>query len=54
LQSGADYALDPYAEDFADMAKKLTDGGAKVGIEVTGVGAGLNGILDCMAKYLHL
>lgn len=51
LQSGADYALDPYAEDFADVAKKLTDGGAKVGIEVTGVGAGLNGILDCMAKY---
>lgn len=51
LQSGADYALDPYAPDFAETAKRLTDGGANVGIEVTGVGAGLNGILDCMARF---
>jgi len=51
LQFGADYALDPFAPDFAATAKRLTNGGAQVGIEVTGVGAGLNGILDCMACY---
>ena len=51
LQLGADYALDPYAPDFAKTARELTVGGAKVGIEVTGVGAGLNGILDCMARF---
>ena len=51
LQSGADYALDPFAPDFAETARRLTNGGAQVGIEVTGVGAGLNGILDCMACY---
>ena len=51
LRSGADYALDPYAPDFAETAKRITGGGVQVGIEVTGVGAGLNGILDCMAKY---
>ena len=51
LETGADYALDPYAPDFAETAKKLTNGGANVGIEVTGVGAGLDGILDCMAKF---
>ena len=51
LSIGADYALDPYAPDFAQQAKALTGGGAKVGIEVTGIGAGLDGILDCMAKF---
>lgn len=51
LKSGADFALDPYAPDFAKTAKQLTGGGAKVGIEVTGIGAGLNGILDCMARF---
>lgn len=49
LALGADYALDPFAPDFAETAKELTNGGAQVGIEVTGLGAGLNGILDCMA-----
>lgn len=51
LEIGADYALDPYSPDFAKNAKELTCGGANVGIEVTGVGAGLNGILDCMARF---
>ena len=51
LELGADFVLDPYDKDFAKTVKELTDGGAKVGIEVTGVGAGLNGILDCMAKF---
>ena len=51
LELGADYVLDPYDADFAKTVKEITDGGAKVGIEVTGVGAGLNGILDCMARF---
>lgn len=51
LQTGADYALDPYDEAFAETVKELTGGGAKVGIEVTGIGAGLDGILDCMAPF---
>lgn len=51
LQLGADYALDPYALDFAETVKELTNGGANVGIEVTGVGAGLDGVLDCMARF---
>ena len=46
---GADYAFDPFDPDFAKKVKEVTGGGANVGIEVTGVGAGLNGILDCMA-----
>ncbi len=48
LAIGADYALDPLAPDFAETVKKLTDGGVKVAIEVTGIGAGLDGVLDCM------
>ena len=51
LSLGADYALDPFDPDFAAEAKRLTGGGAAVGIEVTGIGAGLDGILDCMAKF---
>ncbi len=51
LRFGADYAFDPYDSAFAEKVKKVTDGGANVGIEVTGVGAGLNGILDCMAMF---
>ena len=49
LKCGADYALDPYSPDFAETVKRITDGGANVGIEVTGIGAGLDGLLDCMA-----
>ena len=33
------------------MPCKNRGGGAKVGIEVTGIGAGLDGILDCMARF---
>lgn len=51
LAWGADYALDPMAEDFSQQVKAITAGGAKVGIEVTGIGAGLDGILDCMAPF---
>lgn len=51
LSVGADYALDPFDPDFSKKAKELTNGGAKVGIEVTGVGTGLDGILNCMARF---
>jgi len=49
LKCGADYAFNPYDEDFAQKVKQVTKGGANVGVEVTGIGAGLDGILDCMA-----
>lgn len=49
LKCGADYAFNPYDKDFAERVKEVTNGGANVGIEVTGIGAGLDGILDCMA-----
>ena len=51
LEGGADYALDPAEEGFADKVKELTGGGANVCIEVTGVGAGLDGALDCMKPF---
>lgn len=51
LKSGADYALDPLAEDFAERVKEITGGGVNVAIEVTGVGAGFNEALDCMARF---
>ncbi len=51
LNSGADFALSPFDEDFAKKIKEITNGGANVAIEVTGVGAGLDGVLDCMAKF---
>ena len=51
LSIGADYALDPFEEGFADDVKRITDGGAKVAIEVTGKGQGLDMVLDCMAKF---
>ena len=48
LQIGADYAIDPFDENFAQKVIEITGGGAKVAIEVTGIGSGLNGVLDCM------
>ena len=51
LDAGADYAFDPFEPDFAKKVKEVTGGGANVGIEVTGVGAGLDGILDCMPSH---
>lgn len=51
LKNGADYAFDPLEEGFADKVKEVTNGGVKVAIEVTGVGAGFNEALDCMAKF---
>jgi len=51
LQCGADFAFDPYDKEFSDKVKQITNGGASVGVEVTGIGAGLDGILDCMARF---
>ena len=51
LRIGADYALDPYAPDCVQTVKKLTNGGAAVAIEVTGIGKGLDQVLDCMQKF---
>lgn len=51
LEIGADYALDPFAPDFAQTVKEITGGGAKVAIEITGKGQGLDMVLDCMARF---
>ena len=51
LSLGADYALDPFADDFVNTVKEITGGGAAVAIEVTGNGKALDGVLDCMADF---
>lgn len=51
LSLGADYALDPFAPDFAQTVKQLTGGGASVALEITGKGQGLDMVLDCMAPF---
>lgn len=51
LKNGADYAVDPLSADFAEEVKRISGGGVNVAIEVTGVGAGFNEALDCMAKF---
>lgn len=51
LAGGADFALDPLAPDFAAKVKEVTGKGVNTAVEVTGVGAGLDETLDCMAKF---
>lgn len=63
LELGADAALDPSAPDFVARAKALcpadrhvmgghvADTGPRVGIEVTGVGAALDSVLDVIAPF---
>ncbi|MBQ8189935.1 MAG: zinc-binding alcohol dehydrogenase [Lachnospiraceae bacterium] len=51
LSLGADYAFDPMEENFVSKVKEVTKGGANIAIEVTGIGAGLNQTLNCMARY---
>ncbi|MBQ8606139.1 MAG: zinc-binding alcohol dehydrogenase [Clostridia bacterium] len=51
LKRGADYAFDPYEDGFAEKVKAVTDGGANVAIEVTGIGKALDQVLDCMAPF---
>lgn len=50
LKNGADYAFDPLEKDFEEKVRAVC-GGVNAAIEVTGVGAGLNETLDCMAKF---
>ena len=49
LKLGADYAIDPTVEGFADKVKELT-GGVNACVEATGLGIGLIQALDCMKK----
>ncbi len=49
LNMGADYAFDPTEKDFVANVLSLTNGGANVCIEVTGLGIGLIQALDCMS-----
>ena len=51
LKLGADAVLDPFERDFAKKAKEITEGGAHVAIEVTGLGQGLDQVLDCMRRH---
>ncbi len=51
LKNGADYAFNPFDKDFATQVKAVTNGGVQAAIEVTGVGAGLDETLDCMAMF---
>ena len=63
LKLGADFALDPTEDGFAQKAKELcrsertvmcgrvSESGPAVGIEVTGVGKALDNVLDAMAPY---
>jgi len=48
LKMGADFVLDPTEENFTEQVRALTEGGANVCIEVTGLGIGLIQALDCM------
>ncbi len=50
LEIGADYALDPFDPNFVSEVKQLTGGGAKVALEITGKGQGLDMVLDVMAR----
>lgn len=50
LKLGADFALDPTEEGFAERVKEISGGGVNVCIEVTGLGVGLVQALDCMRK----
>ncbi len=51
LTLGADIALDPFAPDFEETVRRVTGGGVKVAIEVTGNGKALDQVLDCMARF---
>lgn len=50
LKNGADYVFDPMDKDFEKNVRAVC-GGVNAAIEVTGVGAGLDETLDCMAKF---
>jgi threonine dehydrogenase-like Zn-dependent dehydrogenase len=51
LKNGADYAFNPFDKDFSEQVKAVSNGGVNTALEITGVGAGLDETLDCMAKF---
>ncbi len=51
LKMGADFALDPTDDTFAQNVIALSDGGVNVCIEVTGLGVGLIQALNCMKRF---
>ncbi len=51
LALGADFAFDPSAPGFGEQVKAVTDGGAKVVVEVTGVDKALDNALDATARF---
>ncbi len=51
LALGADFAFDPSVPDFGERVKAVTDGGAKVVVEVTGVDRALDNALDATACF---
>lgn len=51
IRLGADYAFDPFDANFIKQVKAVSNGGVSVAIEVTGVGKGLETVLDCMKRF---
>ncbi len=51
IMLGADFAFDPFEDNFVKNVLNATDGGVKAAIEVTGNGKALDQVLDCMAKF---
>lgn len=54
LEFGADDALDPTAEDFAQRVKALTGGGVNAVIEVSGAPVALVQALECTARMARV
>ena len=51
LALGADFAFDPSVPGFGEQVRAVTDGGAKVVVEVTGVDRALDNALDATARF---
>ena len=51
LALGADFAIAPSASDFGERVKAVTDGDARVVVEVTGVDRALDNALDATARF---
>lgn len=51
LKIGADFAFDPFTDDFEQNVRAVTGKGVNVAIEVTGNGKALDLVLDCMAPF---
>ena len=50
IKNGADFAFNPFDEDFVEKIKTVSKGGVNTAIEVTGAGKALDQTLDCMKK----